>query len=103
MIWGTGRPHHEFLCVDDVVAALLFVLDLPKVVYEAYTQLMLSHSNVGSGKDVSSLELAQKVASITGYNGRILTYRRKPDGTLRKLMDVSRLAQMGWSARIGLD
>lgn len=103
VIWGTGRPRHEFLCVDDVVAALLFVLDLPKVVYDANTQPMLSHINVGSGKDVSILELAQKVASLTGYNGRILTDPTKPDGTLRKLLDVSRLAQMGWSARIGLD
>lgn len=88
--------------MDDVVAALLFVLDLPKVVYDAYTQPMLSHSNVGSGKDVSILELAQKVASITGYNGRILTYPTRLDGTLRKLMNVSRLAQMDWLARIGL-
>jgi GDP-L-fucose synthase len=93
--WGTGRPRHEFLYVDDLVAALLFVLDLPKVVYDAHTQPILSHINVGSGKGVSILELAKKVASITDYNGRILTDPTKPDGTLRKLMDVSRLEQRG--------
>ena len=64
---------------------------------------MLSHINVGSGTDISILEVAQKVAAITGYKGRIVTDLSKPDGTLRKLMDVSRLTQMGWSAQIGLD
>ncbi|MEN8659717.1 MAG: GDP-L-fucose synthase [Marivita sp.] len=102
-IWGTGTPRREFLHVDDMAAASLFVLDLPKTDYEANTQPMLSHINVGSGTDISILELAQKVAAITGYRGRILTDPTKPDGTLRKLMDVSRLTQMGWSAQIGLD
>lgn len=102
-IWGTGTPRREFLHVDDMAAASLFVLDLPKADYEANTQPMLSHINVGSGTDISILELARKVAAITGYNGRIVTDPTKPDGTLRKLMDVSRLAQMGWSAKIGLD
>ena len=103
MIWGTGRPRREFLHVDDMAAASLFVLDLPKADYEANTQPMLSHINVGSGTDISILELAQKVAAIAGYKGRIVTDPRKPDGTLRKLMDVSRLTQMGWSAQFGLD
>jgi len=103
LIWGTGTPRREFLHVDDMAAASLFVLDLPKADYEANTQPMLSHINVGSGIDISILELAQKVAAITGYKGRIVTDPSKPDGTLRKLMDVSRLARMGWSAQIGLD
>jgi GDP-L-fucose synthase len=103
IIWGSGKPRREFLHVDDMAAASLFVLDLPKADYDANTQPMLSHINVGSGTDISILELAQKVAAITGYKGRIVTDPSKPDGTLRKLMDVSRLAQMGWSARIGLD
>lgn len=102
-IWGTGTPRREFLHVDDMAAASLFVLDLPKADYEANTQPMLSHINVGSGIDISILDLAHKVAAITGYKGRIVTDPTKPDGTPRKLMDVSRLAQMGWSARIGLD
>lgn len=103
MIWGSGTPRREFLHVDDMAAASLFVLDLPKADYEANTQPMLSHINVGSGTDISILDLAQKVAAITGYEGRIVTDPSKPDGTLRKLMDVSRLTQMGWSAQIGLD
>jgi GDP-L-fucose synthase len=103
IIWGSGTPRREFLHVDDMAAASLFVLDLPKAYYEANTQPMLSHINVGSGTDISILELAQKVAAITGYKGRILTDPSKPDGTPRKLMDVSRLTQMGWSAQIGLD
>lgn len=103
MIWGSGTPRREFLHVDDMAAASLFVLDLPKADYEANTQAMLSHINVGSGTDISILELAQKVAAVTGYKGRIVTDPSKPDGTLRKLMDVSRLTQMGWSAQIGLD
>lgn len=102
-IWGSGTPRREFLHVDDMAAASLFVLDLPKAVYEAHTRPMRSHINVGSGTDISILELAQKVAAITGYKGRIVTDLSKPDGTLRKLMDVSRLTQMGWSAQIGLD
>lgn len=103
IIWGSGKPRREFLHVDDMAAASLFVLDLPKADYEANTQPMLSHINVGSGTDISIFQLAQKVAAITGYKGRIVTEPSKPDGTPRKLMDVSRLTQMGWSAQIGLD
>ena len=102
-IWGTGSPRREFLYVDDMAAASLFVLDLPKSDYEANTQPMLSHINVGSGTDISILELAQKVAAITSYMGRILTDPSKPDGTPRKLMDVSRLARMGWTATTSLE
>ncbi|MGE4326020.1 MAG: GDP-L-fucose synthase, partial [Pseudodonghicola sp.] len=74
-----------------------------KDIYEANTQPMLSHINVGTGSDVTILELAQIVAKATGFKGRIETDPSKPDGTLRKLMDVSRLADMGWTARIGLE
>jgi len=101
-IWGTGTPRREFLHVDDMAAAALFVLDLPKPAYEANTEPMLSHINVGCGSDVSILELAQMVAGVTGFQGRILTDPSKPDGTPRKLMDVSRLTDMGWRAQIQL-
>lgn len=101
-IWGSGRPRREFLHVDDMAEASLFVLDLPKEVYEANTEPMLSHINVGSGQDVTILELAQIVADVTGFRGRIETDPSKPDGTMRKLMDVSRLDQMGWRASIDL-
>jgi nucleoside-diphosphate-sugar epimerase len=102
-IWGSGRPMREFLHVDDMAEASLFVLDLPKAVYDANTEPMLSHINVGSGRDLSILDLAHMVARVTGYAGRIETDPSKPDGTMRKLMDVSRLAAMGWRARVGLE
>jgi nucleoside-diphosphate-sugar epimerase len=78
------------------------VLDLPRDVYEANTQPMLSHINVGCGEDISIAELAALVARTVGYTGRITQDVSKPDGTMRKLMDVSRLADMGWRARITL-
>ena len=102
VIWGSGTPRREFLHVDDMAGASLFVLDLDKAVYDANTAPMLSHINVGSGSDVSILDLARMVAEVTGFEGRIATDPSKPDGTPRKLMDVSRLADMGWRARIGL-
>ncbi|KFE33428.1 GDP-L-fucose synthase [Thioclava atlantica] len=102
-IWGTGTPRREFLHVDDMAEASLFVLDLPKAGYDANTDPMLSHINVGSGSDISILELAQMVAKVTGFEGQIATDPSKPDGTMRKLMDVSRLSKMGWQARVGLE
>jgi len=102
VIWGSGSPRREFLHVDDMAAASLFVMDLDDSVYRSYTQPMVSHINVGSGEDISIVELAHLLAEITGFNGRILFDRTKPDGTARKLMDVKRLAAMGWSARIPL-
>lgn len=101
-IWGSGQPRREFLHVDDMAEASLFVLDLPKAVYDANTQPMLSHINVGTGTDITILDLARIVAEVTGFDGQIATDPTKPDGTMQKLMDVSRLAAMGWRARIGL-
>ncbi|MBV7395640.1 GDP-L-fucose synthase [Mameliella sediminis] len=103
VIWGSGKPRREFLHVDDMAEASLFVMDLDKATYDANTQPQLSHINVGSGVDVSIHELAQLVAEVTGYKGRIELDRTKPDGTMRKLMDVSRLADMGWKASIDLE
>jgi GDP-L-fucose synthase len=103
VIWGTGTPRREFLHVDDMAAASLYVLDFSKQDYGANTEPMLSHINVGSGSDVSILELAQCVAKITGFKGHIKTDPSKPDGAPRKLMDVSRLARMGWRANIALE
>ena len=102
VIWGTGTPRREFLHVDDMAAASLYVLDLPKWDYDANTEPMLSHINVGTGSDISILELAQMVAEVTGFGGNVVTDPSKPDGTPRKLMDVSRLAKMGWCASIDL-
>ena len=103
VIWGSGTPRREFLHVDDMAAASLFVLNLPKQTYDENTDPMLSHINVGTGVDISILELAQLVAKVTGFTGRISTDPTKPDGTMRKLMDVGRLSQMGWSASIELE
>ncbi|MDA8689407.1 GDP-L-fucose synthase [Paracoccaceae bacterium] len=103
VIWGSGTPRREFLHVDDMAAASLFVLNLPKATYDENTDPMLSHINVGTGVDISILELAKLVAKVTGFNGQISTDSTKPDGTTRKLMDVGRLNEMGWSARIKLE
>jgi len=103
VIWGTGTPRREFLHVEDMAAASLFVLELPKSDYDANTRPMLSHINVGSGTDISILELAGLVAKVTGFKGEIVTDPSKPDGTPRKLMDVSRLRKLGWEAQIGLE
>ena len=102
-IWGTGTPRREFLHVDDMAEASLFVMDLPRGTYEAHTDPRLSHVNVGTGEDVPIIELAHKIAAIVGYGGRIETDPSRPDGTPRKLMDVSRLERLGWRARIPLD
>jgi GDP-L-fucose synthase len=102
VIWGSGKPMREFLHVDDMAEASLFVLDLPQNVYAAQTHPMQSHINVGTGRDISIAALAQMVAEVTGFKGRLVFDTSKPDGTMRKLMDVSRLADMGWRARIDL-
>ena len=103
VIWGSGTPRREFLHVDDMAEASLFVLNLSKDIYDQNTDPMMSHINVGSGTDISILELARLVANVTGYNGQITTDPTKPDGTMRKLMSVDRLAKMGWSSQIQLE
>jgi len=102
-IWGSGTPRREFLHVDDMAEASLFVLDLDKETYNRETEPMLSHINVGCGTDIPILELAQLVAKVTGFGGRIATDPTKPDGTPRKLMDVSRLERLGWQAKMDLE
>jgi len=97
VIWGTGTPRREFLHVDDMAEAALFVLDLPAEVYAANTDPMLSHINVGCGDDVSIRELAAIVADVVGFSGAITCDMSKPDGMPRKLLDVSRLSALGWS------
>jgi nucleoside-diphosphate-sugar epimerase len=103
VIWGTGKPCREFLHVDDMAEASLFVFDLDRETYEANTEPMLSHINVGIGEDVTIAELARMIAEVTGFKGRIIFDSEKPDGTMRKLMDSSRLNAMGWKPSIGLD
>lgn len=102
-IWGTGRPRREFLHVDDMAAGSLFVFNLEIDTYRAHTQPMLSHINLGYGSDVTIAHLARMIADVTGFKGKIEFDTTKPDGTLRKLMDVGRLQRMGWQAQISLE
>ncbi|MDD2762067.1 MAG: GDP-L-fucose synthase, partial [Methylomonas sp.] len=101
-VWGTGTPMREFLHVDDMAAASIFILELDQQRYQANTQPMLSHINVGTGVDVTIRELAETVAKVTDFTGKIVFDTSKPDGTPRKLMDISRLANLGWRATIDL-
>jgi GDP-L-fucose synthase len=103
VIWGSGTPMREFLHVDDMAAASVFVMQLEDATYRAHTQPMLSHINVGTGEDCTIRELAETIARVTGFSGRLTWDTSKPDGTPRKLMDVSRLAALGWTASIGLE
>ena len=102
-IWGTGSPKREFLFVDDMAEACLHVMELDPATYAANTQPMLSHINVGTGEDLTIREVAQLIGKVVGYGGRIEYDPTKPDGTPRKLMDVSRLHALGWKARVGLE
>ena len=101
-VWGTGKPKREFLYVDDMADACVFVMKLIAEAYQQKNQPMLSHINVGTGQDCSISELAQTIAGVVGYQGEILWDATKPDGTPRKLMDVSRLEQFGWKSKTGL-
>lgn len=103
IIWGSGTPMREFLYVDDMAAASVYVMNLPKSVYNQHTQPMLSHINVGYGSDMTIAELAHAVAHVTGFTGNVGFDNTKPDGTPRKLMDSSRLHTLGWQAQIPLD
>ena len=101
-VWGTGRPRREVLHVDDMADACVHVMSLDRETYRSHTRAMLSHINVGTGSDVTIAELAQLVKEVVGFAGTIRFDPTKPDGTPRKLLDVSRLTQLGWQARIGL-
>ncbi|MBL4248878.1 GDP-L-fucose synthase [Vibrio fluvialis] len=96
VVWGTGTPMREFLYVDDMAAASIHVMELDKDTYQANTQPMLSHINVGTGVDCTIREMAETMARVVGFKGDVVFDSTKPDGTPRKLMDVSRLASLGW-------
>lgn len=101
-VWGTGSPRREFLHVDDMADACVFVMGLDAEAYRGHTQPMLSHINVGVGEDASIRELAETVGEVVGFGGEIRFDASKPDGAPRKLLDVARLGALGWHARIGL-
>ena len=103
VIWGTGTPRREFLYVDDMAAASVFVMELDKAIYDSQTQPMQSHLNVGYGADVTITELASAVAKATGYQGSISFDATKPDGAPRKWMDSGRLNHLGWAPKVNLE
>ena len=103
VIWGSGTPRREFLHVDDMAAACVHVMELDEAVLRDHTRPMLSHINVGTGEDCTIRELAETVARVTGFAGRLVFDTDKPDGAPRKLLDVSRLAALGWRPQIGLE
>ncbi len=98
ILWGSGSPRREFLHVDDMASACVFIMALDDSVYDSQTQPMLSHINVGSGKDITIRELAETIKKVVGYEGEIVWDRTRPDGTQRKLLDVSKLTNLGWKA-----
>jgi GDP-L-fucose synthase len=102
VIWGTGSPKREFLYVDDMAAASVHVMNLSKATYDQHTSPMLSHINVGYGQDVAISEAAQMIAQVVGYTGLVTYDVTKPDGTLRKWMDSSRINSLGWQAKVNL-
>jgi GDP-L-fucose synthase len=102
LIWGTGTPRREFLYADDMAKASVFIMNLDQAVYKVNTSSMLSHINVGYGKNVSILELAYLVRDVVGFEGHITLDITKPDGTPQKLMDSQRINRMGWKAEISL-
>lgn len=102
VIWGSGKPMREFLYVDDMAAASVYVMQLDRDTYCDNTDPMHSHINVGTGQDVTIAELARLVGKVVGYGGNIVFDASKPDGTPRKLLDVSKLRTLGWSARTTL-
>jgi len=102
-IWGTGTPRREFLYVDDMAAASVFVMELDKAVYDQETEPMCSHINVGYGQDITIAQLAHAVGIAVGYEGKIALDPSKPDGSPRKWMDSSRLNRLGWQAKCHLE
>jgi GDP-L-fucose synthase len=103
VLWGTGTPHREFLHVQDMAEASVFVMELARATYDSVTQPMSSHINVGYGQDITIRDVAQLVAGIVGYSGPVHFDSGRPDGPPRKLMDSSRLERLGWKASIALD
>lgn len=101
-IWGTGKPRREFLYVDDMASACVHIMSLDKTLLDRHTRTMLSHINIGYGKDISIAELASLIQEIVGYRGKLRFDTSRPDGAPRKLMDSARLGLLGWRPVTGL-
>ncbi len=102
-IWGSGEPKREFLYVDDMAAACVYVMNLDNEVYQQQTKPTLGHINVGTGQDLTIKKLAETIAKVTGFKGKIEFDITKPDGPKKKLMDSTRLNRLGWKSKIGLE
>jgi len=102
VVWGTGNAMREFLYVDDMAQASLFVLELDEQTYKDNTQPMLSHINVGTGRDTTIREMAETMKQVVGYEGKLTFDATKPDGAPRKLIDITRLKRMGWEYSVNL-
>jgi GDP-L-fucose synthase len=102
-IWGSGKPFREFLYVDDMAAASVYVMNLSKGKYDQHTTPMQSHINVGYGSDITIAQLATTVGKVVGYQGDIVFDATKPDGAPRKLMDSSLLKTLGWGAKVDIE
>jgi len=102
IVWGTGKPRREFLYVDDMAEACLFIHNIDKKIFEKQTQKQLSHINIGTGIDLTIKELAQAIKEVVGYKGRIIFDTTKPDGTPRKLLNVDLIKKLGWKAQTKL-
>jgi len=103
IVWGTGNAMREFLHVDDMAQASLFVLELDEHIYKANTKPMLSHINIGTGKDVTIKEMAEIMKKVVGFKGKLVFDKAKPDGAARKLVDISCLSNLGWKYSIDLE
>jgi len=103
VIWGTGMPRREFLYVDDMASASVFVMKLDKETFDQQTAPMQSHINVGFGSDITILELAQKIQAVVGYTGKIIFDTSKPDGSPQKLLDSSQINLLGWTPNVDLN
>jgi GDP-L-fucose synthase len=103
IIWGTGRPLREFLNVDDLAEACLFVMNLTREKYESITEAMENHINIGFGSDITISDLAKLIAKTTGFEGKIIFDKDKPDGAPRKLMDSKKIKHLGWQPKIDLE
>jgi GDP-L-fucose synthase len=101
-VWGSGDTMREFLYVDDMAEASLFVLELAKNIYKQNTKPMISHINIGTGVDITIRELANTIKQVIGYQGKIIFNINKPQGPPRKLIDVTRLKNIGWTYKVSL-
>jgi len=102
-VWGSGEPKREFLYVDEMAAASVHIMDIDKEIYQKNTSPMVSHVNVGTGKDCTIREIAEKIAHVIGFKGELVFDKSKPDGMPRKLLDVSLLDRLGWRSGMPLE